>query len=75
MIAAGRHRQFDTDVRRLQTYSNLLLVLTQQSYYARRVYVGELFPLPFIALLSYKFGFLLASESIICSVLIVSYRS
>lgn len=48
----GHCRHCRAAVRHSYTVSNLKLVLTQHSFYARRVYKGELFPLMFTAHLS-----------------------
>ena len=52
MITVDLHLRFRAAVRCLYHLYNLLLVLTRRSYYAQRVYTGQLlfFPLPFTAL-------------------------
>jgi hypothetical protein len=60
-------------VRRFYCRYNMEFVLTQRSYYAKRVYRGEC--LLFTALPTLGFIRLPVSQSIICPAIIVSYRS
>jgi hypothetical protein len=74
MITVGLRCHFRAVVRRLYSVSNFEFVLTQRSYYTRRVYIGELFLCRLMRFQSTNF-FLPVSRSIICPIVVVSYRS
>ena len=57
------------------TVSNFLFVLTQRSYYARRIHISEFFFPLVVYNTSPQSNFPPVSKSIICPIIIVSYRS